>query len=78
MKKEVGSDSPSDPKRWVANWRKAEKRLELVRVRELALIKLEDQILALEDALQAALVVSGPSTTSGLVEQQALFSRMRG
>jgi cytochrome c-type biogenesis protein CcmH/NrfG len=63
--------------RWVECWRTASPRLEQLRREALATVNVARAIEALEDAFQAALRHLPPSTTSGLVIQQALFRKAR-
>ena len=70
------SDSPAELKRWVGAWSRAEKELALLKTREAADGDLARQIMSLEDAFQAAFSMHHPRSTSGLVEQQALFARV--
>ena len=69
-----------DPNRemrgFVERWRIAGARLEELRREALRNVEVTDHIESLNGAFEATL--AGPvRTTSGLVEQQAIFSRMR-
>ncbi len=59
------------------NWEAASARLEELRRRDLAHVDVAADMEAIEDAFQAALRQIPPSTTSGLVTQQALFQKRR-
>lgn len=64
------------PDQWVAHWRDAGKALEALRREELRTLDTVAAVEALADAFDLA--VSGPSRpTSGLVDQQRLFARLR-
>lgn len=63
---------------WCENWRAASARMEQLRRQDLAHVDVAAAMEALEDAFQAALRHLPPSTTSGLVIQQALFRKARG
>lgn len=62
---------------FVAAWRIASTRLEALRRRDLRNVVVADHIEALNGAFEAALAGGPPRTGSGLVEQQAVFARMR-
>lgn len=61
---------------FVAAWRIASARLEALRRRDLRNVVVADHIEALNGAFEAALA-GPPRTGSGLVEQQAVFARIR-
>ena len=64
-------------KAWVKTWAKAGPKLEEIRCRELREFKYEDHLQAIDALLEVACRHAGPRTTSGLVEQQRLFQRLR-
>jgi len=71
-------DSDQDATRaWVETWAKAGPKLEEIRRRELALLKYEDHVDAIDAMLELACRHGSPRTTSGLVEQQRLFGKLR-
>lgn len=70
-------DSIPDVADWLARREQAFARIRELRVRELDRVDVAAVIDALEDAFQAAIRQLGPSTTSGLVEQQAWFAKGR-
>ena len=61
---------------FVDAWRVASERLEELRRRDLRDINVADRIEALNGAFEATLARPA-RTSSGLVEQQAVFTRMR-
>jgi len=69
-------DPKIDLRAFVDSWRIASARLEDLRRRELRDIDVAGQIEALSGAFEATLA-SPPRKSSGLVEQQAVFARMR-
>jgi len=69
-------DSKTDMRAFVERWRVAGARLGELRREELRNVEIDSVIESLNGAFQATL--AGPvRTTSGLVEQQAIFSRIR-
>lgn len=69
--------SESHVRQWVANWKNASARIQQLRRQELAHIDTAHAIEALDDAYESARQHSQPSTTSGLVIQQAWFMKGR-
>jgi len=66
-----------DIRRWVAGWQKAGPLLERLRAEA---IRNSDTAVAIEqlsDAFESALRHYPPAATSGLVEQQRIFARLR-
>ena len=72
----MAGDSKSDLHAFVDAWRIASARLEDLRREDLRDVDVADHILALNGAFEAALA-GPPRTSSGLVEQQAIFARLR-
>lgn len=75
------SRSAADPDRellrqWVETWRTAGIELEAIRCRELRSLDTQEAILQIFGEEDAALPLPGPAT-SGLVEQQVWFARLR-
>ena len=66
-----------DPKVWVRVWREAGPRLEAIRRDELRNVDVAAVVRALEDAFDAAVRMAPVAMTTGLVEQQRLFARLR-
>ena len=64
-------------KEWVKNWKSLGPRLEKLRIAEYRNSDLSETIFALSDASEAALRAHPPKPTSGLVEMQRLFAKMR-
>jgi hypothetical protein len=62
---------------WVNGWRTASKELEKLRVEAIRHSDTATAIEQLSDAFESARLHYPPATTSGLVEQQRLFSRWR-
>ncbi len=64
-------------KRWVETWKTAAPELERIRLAEVKRADTSEAILALTGSLEAALRDLPPRPTSGLVEQQAWFRKLR-
>ena len=64
-------------RRWVEQWRIAGPKLEEIRREELRNVDVARAIAILNDAYESARRTSLPRITSGLVEQQRLFSKGR-
>jgi len=64
-------------RRWVENWRQAGPELERLRAEEIRNSDTAAAIEQLSDAFESARRQWKPPTTSGLVEQQRLFARLR-
>jgi hypothetical protein len=64
-------------KKWAACWENAEVRLAKLKRQKLANISVSDEIICLADAFESARLHGPQSTTSGLVEQQKLFKRLK-
>ena len=72
----MADDRQSELRAFVERWRIAGARLEELRGEEIRNVRVADHIQSLNGAFQATL--DGPvRTTSGLVEQQAIFARIR-
>ena len=70
--------STTDLKRWSTQWDKAALSLEVVRLRELQAMTDDDVRRAVADLFSVPLPADlPPRLTSGLVEQQRLFARLR-
>jgi hypothetical protein len=63
--------------RWVQTWRKAGEELEKIRREEIRNSSTQTAILALNDAFISAIRLNPIRMTSGLVEQQRLFRKMK-
>ena len=72
----MAGDPKSEMRAFVERWRIAGARLEELRREELRNVEVAHHIESLNGAFEATLAGS-VRTTSGLVEQQALFARMR-
>jgi hypothetical protein len=64
-------------RRWLAAWRSASEVLDRLRIEAIRQSDTATAIEQLSDAFESARHHSPPATTSGLVEQQRLFSRCR-
>jgi len=64
-------------RQWVARWQKAGPELERIRREELIHTDVRLAIELLEDAFQSALLNYPPTATSGLIEQQRWFMKLR-
>ena len=73
---DMAHDTDIDLRAFVDAWRSASERLEELRRRDLRNVDVADRIEALNGAFEATLA-RPPRTSSGLVEQQAVFARMR-
>lgn len=74
-----GPRTPPDPelRRWVETWRRAGDALARVKRDELARLDTVQTLRQLTDAFEHALRHAQPTYTSGLVEQQRIFARLR-
>ena len=66
-----------DLRQWVATWQRAGDELRALRNDELKTIRTPDAVESLARAFQWAFDMLPPRASSGLVEQQAVFSRLR-
>jgi hypothetical protein len=64
-------------KEWVEAWRRAGPQLERMRREELRAFRYEDHVEAIEGLLDAAARQAEPRPSSGLVEQQRWFQKVR-
>lgn len=64
-------------RRWVETWRRAGPALEAIQLRELRELSDEQRALQIDDLLRIACQFATPRLTSGLVEQQRLFQKLR-
>lgn len=71
------SPDKEDLRRWADRWQKAGAELERLRAEELLHTDVCQSIELLEDAFQSALINYPASPTSGLVEQQRWFMRLK-
>ena len=61
---------------WVRTWRRAGAALEALRIQELQRVSATEFVRATADVFEAGRRAWPPRLTSGLVEQQRLFSRL--
>jgi len=73
----MDSKEAADLKRWVQCWREAGPRLAEIRRRELQSLNTQQALLQLADAFESCRLHAPPRLTSGLVQQQAWFQRLR-
>jgi hypothetical protein len=64
-------------KRWVETWKRAAPELEAIRRRELREIDTQAALMSLADAFESCRLHFPPEPTSGLVQQQAWFKKLR-
>ncbi|MBI1869975.1 MAG: hypothetical protein HYS07_02140 [Chlamydiae bacterium] len=64
-------------KNWVQSWKRTGEILSRLKKDELHAMDTKMSIELLEDAFQSALFLRGPSNTSGLIEQQRLFQKLK-
>ena len=64
-------------KRWVETWRKAGPALAAIEREELRSMTDDERRRAIEAVLSLAPVCTEPRSTSGLIEQQKRFARLR-
>ena len=62
---------------WVETWARAGPKLEAIRRRELREMTHEERVRVIDAVLQIGARFSQPRTSSGLVEQQRLFQKLR-
>ena len=74
---EMSSDSKRELRAFVERWQTASARLDDLRREDLRDVDVAERIEALNGAFEAALARLPPRKTCGLVEQQAIFARMR-
>ena len=73
----MAGDSNRELRAFVDAWRDASARLDELRRTDLLEINVSERIVALNGAFEATLVNAPLRESSGLVEQQAVFSRIR-
>jgi len=64
-------------RKWVVQWKETGKLLDDIRLAEFRRSNLAETFLSLSDAAKAAVIAYPPTPTSGLVEMQRLFAKMR-
>ena len=64
-------------RQWVASWQKAGPKLERIRLQELRHTDVSASIEQLEDSFQSALINYPARVSSGLIEQQRWFKRLK-
>jgi hypothetical protein len=71
------NESKEDIRRWLAGWQTAGPVLEGLRAEAIRNSDTAAAIEQLSDAFESALLHYPPAATSGLVEQQRIFARLR-
>ncbi len=72
------TDWHKDPVRaWAENWARVGPQLDAIRRRELEAMTDAERFAMIDDLLDIAFRFARPRTTSGLVEQQRWFQKMR-
>jgi len=64
-------------RKWVEIWKKSAPELHRIRINELMSSRVPSTVELLEDAFQSALRFNPPKPSSGLVEQQRWFMKMK-
>lgn len=64
-------------KEWIANWRETGPIMERLRVKEYRASNLAETLLSLSDVTEASLRAHPPKPTSGIIEMQRLFAKLR-
>ena len=62
---------------WVNNWKETGEVLKKLRREEIRNLNIAEEILSLSDASEAALKMYPPKPTSGLIEMQKLFMKLK-
>ena len=62
---------------WINNWKETGEVLEKLRYSEMLRLNITEEILSLDDASESALQMYPPLPTSGLIEMQRLFKKMK-
>ena len=70
-------DEREQIRRWVQTWKEAGPELEAIRRREIAEADTRHDLELLEGAFNHGVRTSPPTTTSGLVEMQRYFAKLR-
>jgi len=63
--------------KWASCWKSAEQTLRKLESQNLSTISVSDAIVSLSDAFESARLHCPRSTTSGLIEQQKQFRRLK-
>jgi hypothetical protein len=71
------SNASADGRAWVKSWQRAGKRLSELKNSELRVISTEEALLHLAGAFESCRQQVAPRPTSGLVEQQRWFGKLR-
>jgi hypothetical protein len=71
------SQDLSELRQWVQRWQAVGPKLDELRLRELPHTDTQQSLLNLADAFESCRLHYRPLPTSGLIEQQRLFARLR-
>ncbi len=71
------ADEDPNAKRWVQVWKQAGQSLEEIDRQRLRNLRYEDHVAEIDELLELAFRFAKPRPTSGLVEQQRLFAKLR-
>jgi hypothetical protein len=71
------TDEDPNAKRWVEVWKQTGPRLEELERQRLRNFRYEDHVAEIDELLELAFRFAKPRSTSGLVEQQRLFAKLR-
>ena len=72
-----GMDEREAMRRWVETWKQAGPELEAILRKEIENIDVQKELAVLEDAFNYAVHHAHPEPTSGLVEMQDWFAKLR-
>jgi hypothetical protein len=64
-------------RRWVETWKQAGPELEAILRKEIEKINVQEELAALEDVFNYAVRNAHPQPSSGLVEMQGWFAKLR-
>ena len=73
----MGVSARANVGEWVAAWKQAGPALKAMKRTELRRLKTSEALAQLEEIFRYALKVAKPTKTSGLVEQQRIFKKLR-
>lgn len=73
----MNDDELEKMRQWVSNWKETGEFLEKLRREEIKSLNIAEEILSLSDASESALRFYPPQPTSGLVEMQRLFAKLK-
>ena len=71
------NDEDPNVRRWVEVWKQAGQSLEEIERQRLRSFRYEDHVSEIDELLELAFRFAQPRSTSGLVEQQRWFAKLR-